>query len=193
MNPIKTHSHHMLGKYLAEEYLLHAPKRYIVAFLIGCTQPDKNPATYLKGSLRCRPLRGHNWESAQNYMQRIAVRLERRHRLKLLDYYTMGKLIHYTVDAFTSSHNESFTDNLNAHRFYEKNLQVHFLSYLHKRKRLRQGIGGSVMDAIRSYHTEYSAAPSGIRSDCRYSVLVSSLVVCMLLAKSTLPFPVPGL
>ena len=45
-------SHKTLGKYLADKYMTAVPKRYIQAFLLGCIEPDRNPATYLKGSVR---------------------------------------------------------------------------------------------------------------------------------------------
>lgn len=189
---MRAKSHKQLGKYLVRQYFCNAPRRYIAAFLLGCTEPDKNPATYLKGSFRCRWLRGHNWGNAQRYMERIAQRLEGRERLKLLDFYTMGKLIHYTTDAFTSAHNDEFAGDLQEHRHYERSLQDHFLTYLDQRKILRQGLNGNVMDAIRCYHSEYADLTTDIHTDCRYAVAVASLVVCMLLAKSTLKFPVPG-
>ena len=45
-------SHKLLGEYLAREYMTDIPKSYVCAFLIGCVEPDRNPATYLKGSLK---------------------------------------------------------------------------------------------------------------------------------------------
>lgn len=184
MIPTKAKSHRRLGEYLAAYYLPGAPRRYIQAFLLGCTEPDKNPSTYLKGSIRSQWMRGHNWGNAQRYMTRIANRLEKRNKLLLADYYTMGKLIHYTVDAFTYAHNEEFSGALPAHRSYEKELQAFFLSYLKHRRCLTPAVGGSVMEAIRVYHQEYANRPSDIHRDSRYCVLVSSVVVSMLLAKS---------
>lgn len=180
----KAKSHRQLGEYLAEHYLHGVPRRYIRAFLLGCTEPDRNPSTYLKGSIRSQWMRGHNWENAQRYMARIAGRLERRNKLLLADYYTMGKLIHYTVDAFTYAHNEAFTGTLPAHRSYEEELQAFFLSYLPRRSRQFPVMSGSVMEAIRTYHREYADRPSDIRRDSRYCVLVTSTVVSMLLARA---------
>ena len=71
-------SHMCLGSYLAEHYLTDVPKVYIRAFLIGCIEPDRNPATYLKGSFRNQWLRGHNYLNARRYMARISQRLERK-------------------------------------------------------------------------------------------------------------------
>lgn len=183
-NTIKTLSHRILGKYLAETYLSAVPKRYTKAFLFGCTQPDRNPTTYLKGSFRCQPLRGHHWLSSQNYMQRIARRLQQKRKFKLFDFYTMGKLIHYTADAFTASHNEIFPMDLSTHRAYEIALEDRFLSYIHQHRSPAKRIAGNVMDAIRHYHTSYTNSKDLLAADCHYSVLVTSLVVCMLLSRS---------
>lgn len=53
-------SHRCLGQYLVEHYMENIPGRYVKAFLVGCIEPDRNPVTYLKGSLRFQWLRGHN-------------------------------------------------------------------------------------------------------------------------------------
>ena len=179
---IKALSHKTLGTYLAERYLHNASKQQIRAFLLGCTQPDINPATYLKGSIRCKWLRGHNWANARSFMEKLARRLEKKQRLRLLDYYTMGKLIHYTVDAFTSSHNDHFPTDLQIHRNYESQLQAYFLPYLKGRRQSAPAAHSSIMDTICFYHKEYAAAPSNIRTDSRYCVLVTSLVLCILFA-----------
>ncbi len=181
MTHIKAHSHRMLGRFLADQYLCGAPRRYVRAFLFGCTEPDKNPATYLKGTLRVQPLRGHNWQSAQKYMQRIARRLERRKKLRLLDYYTLGKLIHYITDAFTHTHNASFREDLLAHRRYEHQLQDRFLAMLDTLPHCSRGISGSIMDAIFSFHREYSRTDAGVDTDCRYTLLAAHHVLRMLL------------
>jgi len=179
---IKRTSHKSLGRFLAQNYLQILPRRHTFAFMLGCTQPDMNPTTYLKGSLRCKWLHGHNWGNANRYMARLSRRLERRPRLHLWDYYAMGKLIHYTVDAFTSSHNDRFPDQLQAHRQYENQLQAYFLEYLKQHAPANPPTSGTVMDAIRAYHKEYIAVPTDIRRDSRYCVLVTSMIVCMLLA-----------
>ena len=96
------------------------PKRYVQAFLIGCIEPDRNPVTYLKGSIRHQWLRGHNYRNARRFMRRISVRLENKDSWNLYDYYTLGKLIHYTTDAFTYAHNDTFPTALTEHREYER-------------------------------------------------------------------------
>ena len=178
---IKAKCHKSLGQYLTQTYLPIAPRRHIAAFLLGCIQPDKNPTTYFKGSLRCKWLRGHNWSNASRYMARLARRLEQRKKLWLLDYYALGKLIHYTVDAFTSAHNDHFPAQLQQHREYENQLQNYFLEYLKQPEYANSAVSGTVMDTIRTYHAEYIRKPADIQTDSKYCVLVTSLVVCMLL------------
>lgn len=176
-------SHQYLGKYLADKYMSTLPRRYITAFLIGCIEPDRNPATYFKGSLRSQWLRGHNWGNARNYMQRLSNRLERKSKLKLLDYYSMGKLIHYTTDAFTSAHNEEFGESLADHREYEVALQDHFLGYLAQNPDIWTDARQPVMDTIISYHRDYIRRPINIHTDSRFAIIVCSMVLTRLFAQ----------
>ena len=171
----------MLGKHLASVYFTKAPRRYTLAFLTGCIQPDRNPATYLKGSLHHRLLHGHNWTNSQKYIQKLCRRLESRKKLRLLDFYSMGKLIHYVTDAFTFTHNEWFDRDILTHRYYETDLEHQFLKTLNSFRSPSAQNSGNVMDTIRSYHAEYRRFPVSMSADCRYSILVSSLVVAMLL------------
>lgn len=175
-------SHQQLGLYLAETYMSHLPKRYVKAFLIGCIEPDRNPATYLKGSLRQQWLRGHNWGNAQNYMRKVARRLENRKALRLLDYYAMGKLIHYTTDAFTSAHNAHFSENLHDHRAYEVALQNHFIQYLSQKPTIWTDAKRPIMDMIQRYHANYIRRPVNIHTDTRFAIIVSCMVVTRIFA-----------
>ena len=177
-------SHKLLGEYLAREYMTGAPKRYVRAFLIGCVEPDRNPATYLKGSLKFQWLRGHNYRNARSYMSRLSRRLENRSRLRLLDYYSIGKLIHYTTDSFTSAHNDSFPTRLEEHRTYEVMLQHYFLSFLSQNPLPAAAPGQRVMDAIRAQHRLYSRFPADIRTDTRFAFAACCGILATLLPKS---------
>lgn len=174
-------SHQFLGRYLVQNYMSDAPKRYTRAFLLGCIEPDRNPATYLKGSIRSQWLRGHNYGNAKRYMYRISRRLERKERLHLLDYYTLGKLIHYTTDAFTYAHNEEFSTDLGDHMEYEKALQNHFLEYLRTDPPVDTASARSVMDAIRRYHFEYIRRDVDIQTDAKYALMACCCVLALLL------------
>ena len=163
-------SHYQLGSYLAETYLNHLPQRCIRAFLAGCTEPDRNPLTYLKGSFREQWLRGHNYRNARRCMHRISRRLEQKSHWNLFDYYTLGKLIHYTADAFTHAHNESFPDNLTQHRAYEAELQEHFLQYLKQDPQIHPKAATSVITVIRQYHAEYRKQCPNVATDSRFAL-----------------------
>lgn len=174
-------SHKLLGRYLVDKYLADQPRRFSKAFLIGCIEPDRNPTTYLKGSIRSHWLRGHNWSNAQRFMDRISQRLEKKEKLGLLDYYALGKLIHYTMDSFTYAHNEHFNDNLRQHRTYERLLHRYFSRYLPGHKESRLSTFGSVMSTIRHYHSDYMDRPAGVFNDTKFTINVCGLVMDMLL------------
>lgn len=170
-------SHVRLGQFLRKEYLPHVPALYARAFLLGCTEPDKNPTTYLKGSLRAQWLRGHNYENASRFIRRLAIRLERKNSYNLWDYYTLGKLIHYTADAFTYAHNSSFPTDLQQHHVYEVALQNYFLDYLAQATIREKPDTAPVWELIRSAHDQYLKAPSHIFRDTDFAFSVACAVM----------------
>ena len=176
-------SHRHLGKYLVNRYMTTASCYYQVAFLFGCFEPDWNPVTYIKGSLRFQWLRGHNYRNAYRYMRRIAHRLEKKKVLKLLDYYTLGKLIHYTADSFTYAHNDSFPPSLEAHREYEVNLQEYFLRYVQSDPRIDTQPAATIIDTIRYYHLKYEAREINVFKDATYAVTVCCCILTLLLTE----------
>ena len=177
---MRGNSHRCLGTYLADHYMPQIQPWKRRLFLIGCVQPDKNPATYLKGSRRSQWLRGHNYLNALPYIAKLARRLESRRRLRLVDYYSLGKLIHYTTDAFTSAHNQTFPKSLRVHREYEARLQEYFLSFLARKPQPPAKTQGSVMQRIRSFHRDYALLPSHVGTDTRYAFTVCCLVMGIL-------------
>ena len=175
-------SHISLGQFLIARYFPDLPRRYHRAFLLGCIEPDRNPVTYLKGSFRCQWLRGHNYPNARRFMEKIAARLEGRKHLTLFDYYTLGKLIHYTADAFTYAHNATFPGDLSFHRAYEIRLQTYFLNYLKNPPCLDIRPSGRIMDDIGSYHRSYSLREADIHRDCLFTLQASCCVLAVLTA-----------
>lgn len=173
-------SHRQIGAYLAGVYFPHIPPVYRRAFLLGCIEPDRNFATYFKGSIRAQWLRGHNYENAKKYMSRIARHLENKPRWNCLDYYTAGKLIHYTVDAFTYAHNASFPTDLREHKVYEAALQDYFLEFLKSHNTSPRKPYHSVMDTIQKNHCEYLRTTPNILRDAAYAFSVSCCVAQML-------------
>ena len=117
-------------------------------------------------------------------MQRIALRLQEKPKLNLFDFYTLGKLIHYTADAFTAAHNESFQGNLQEHRSYESSLHQSFLGYFQIIPQAKPNNRENIMDAIRFYHVHYRQNIASAALDCYYCVAVTSMVLGMLFPSS---------
>lgn len=185
-NFMRGKSHRYLGQYLIRHYMNDVPQLFKKAFLIGCVEPDRNPATYLKGSIRCQWLRGHNYRNARRFMRCISLRLEKKENLNVLDYYTLGKLIHYTTDAFTYAHNDTFPTNLADHREYEVALQKHFLRYIEKDPQVDPKVARSIMEAIYSYHREYEELEANIHIDSHFALAACCCVVAVLFPKPIL-------
>ena len=176
-------SHTQLGRYLADTYFSQAPRRCRRAFLLGCIQPDRNPSTYLKGSLRAQWLRGHNYENAKYVIFRPAKRLEAKPRWNILDYYAAGKLIHYTTDAFTFAHNASFPVNLHEHKIYEDRLQTYFLQFLQTHHTPEQRPEPTIRETITKNHLAYLSCTPDIFRDARYAFGVTCCVATLLSGK----------
>ena len=179
-------SHRYLGQYLIEHYMNDLTSVQKKAFLIGCIEPDRNPMTYLKGSIRCQWLRGHNYRNARRFMRSISWRLEHKDTLNVYDCYTLGKLIHYTTDAFTYAHNDTFSTALADHREYEVALQEHFLSYIEQDPQVDTRVARTVMEAIYSYHREYEALEANIQIDSRFALAACCCVIAVLFPKPLL-------
>ena len=176
-------SHRCLGEYLADHYLADIPFHYRQAFLVGCVEPDLNPLTYLKGSIRCQWLRGHNYRNARRFMRAISWRLEKRKVMRTWDYYTLGKLIHYVTDAFTYAHNDAFSSDLSDHREYEAALQEHFLQYIQDDPKIDIHTARTIMEAIYSYHREYESCLADVHTDAKFVLRVCCCILSILFVK----------
>lgn len=118
------------------------------AFLLGCIEPDRNPATYLKGSIRCQWLRGHNYRNARALYACHFQPGWKRRKSSACSTTIPWQALHYTTDAFTYAHNDTFPTALSDHREYEAALQDHFLEYMKQDPKVNPKIAGSVMEAI---------------------------------------------
>lgn len=185
---MKAVSHKQLGAYLVDQYIADAPKRYIRAFKLGCVEPDKNPATYLKGSFRHQWLRGHNWSNMGNYLEKLSSKLEEKAKMRMLDFYKLGKLIHYIADAFTLAHNSSFDRNLKVHREYETRLEEYFPLLLGFYKHSYVPFTRTVADMIYIFHKDYIHRPQSIYTDAAFSVTVCSSVLKRILDEKQLSY-----
>ncbi|MEG0779640.1 MAG: zinc dependent phospholipase C family protein [Oscillospiraceae bacterium] len=179
---MKRESHKILGNYLMEQLQELPAYRYQKAFLLGCIEPDSNPLTYLKGSRSIQWLRGHNYRNAERWIGSTCGKLEARETWRLLDYYRLGKLIHYTSDAFTFAHNETFLEDIRAHRSYEAKLQRYFKTTLALQYNAEsQQCYDSVMAAIEAAHDRYMEAATSIATDVTYILEMAGQVFASLI------------
>lgn len=177
---MRANSHRQFGYFLADRYLPDLPKRHLKAFLTGCTQPDRNPTTYLKGSIRNRLLHGHDYISAKRYLFRLIRILQKRKYWGMIDYYRLGKLFHYLADAFTHAHSNTFSGSLSDHRKYEYALHLHFLKQLKHPHRIFSPMRQDITANISVYHRLYLQTPPSISTDADYIIGTSCLVMEML-------------
>lgn len=160
-------SHRMIASFLSCTFLQHADTVHKKLFYIGCVIPDRNPVTYLKGSFRHKIFHGHHWHNASEYIEKLSVILEKRDRFNSLDYYTLGKLIHYIADAFTYPHNAHYTGNLKEHKNYELLLEP-FINRQCTHALTMSEFNCSLRELICNYRLSYILAGSGIQTDAVY-------------------------
>lgn len=187
---MQTRDHKLLG-----EYLLHKSGRELsslakIAFMIGNVEPDRNPFTYLHGMLKGKKFHGHNYENILPIMRKIYTSLKNHKYLGILNYYHLGKLIHYTADTFTYPHNEIYKNGLRAHRRYESRLHEKFLMAM------QEGMSrnGDVprlekFEELEDIHREYLRNVGDYFWDCRYILKASAMVVQSCLNEIAAPIP----
>ena len=174
---MRNKSHALMGQILLHEYLADLPAVHAKVFLLGCTEPDKNPATYIKGSLRSQWMRGHNYSNANRYIMRLARRLDQQEYFSPWDCYRLGKLIHYCQDAFTFAHDERFPKDLKTHRRYEARLQNYFLDQATRRPIPSRRFQNPPMALILTMHEAYSRLPGSIETDTDYAFRTCCLLI----------------
>lgn len=179
---MRNKSHALMGQILLHEYLADLPAVHAKVFLLGCTEPDKNPATYIKGSLRSQWMRGHNYSNANRYIMRLARRLDQKEYFSPWDCYRLGKLIHYCQDAFTFAHDERFPKDLKTHRRYEARLQNYFLDQATRRPIPSRRFQNPPMALILTMHEAYSRLPGSIETDTDYAFRTCCLLTQRLTA-----------
>jgi hypothetical protein len=174
-------SHWLLASTLLRRYQGFPRKQYEWAFLLGSCQPDCNPLSYLKGSLRGRFLRGHDFSNSRSYLNSRIRRLRERTRWTLWHYYTLGKLTHYLADAFTFPHNETYEDSLTAHRRYEAQLRHQLAEHIGLRRANFTPRCRDLSTALTELHRQYLSAASHLQRDMEYILDSTFLLVSTLL------------
>ena len=170
-------SHKLLASSLLESVDGFRARRFELAFLFGSFQPDCNPLTYLKGSIRAYKFRGHNYSNSRRYIERRIRRLQARRRWTTWQYYTLGKLTHYLADAFTYPHNENYSESLLEHRHYEDELRQYLASYLENCSLRPIKARQDVIAAIDELHRQYMDTVADMRRDVQYILRAVNLLM----------------
>lgn len=179
-------SHHILGEYLIDNSLNEATEPERKAFLFGCTEPDRNITTYLKGTFTAKAFHGHNFENCQSCIMRLIRRLSEGNE-GILYYYRLGKLTHYILDSFTWPHNNGFQGSITDHVEYEHTLHPLFCSYLEKQTvTAAHQCGDDYYSWFLAKHREYLETRTGMEDDCSFAAAaaVTATVYFMELQKS---------
>ena len=96
------------------------------AFEYGCVTPDINPVTYIKG---------HTYSGTIDNVKNVLSRLHGKLR-NPIDYFQLGRAVHFIGDYFTFPHTPLFRGTLAEHRSYERKLH----EYISRQKDLPDGI-----------------------------------------------------
>jgi hypothetical protein len=174
---LQKRSHTLLASALLRSQHGFQAKRFEWAFLFGSFEPDCNPLSYLKGSLRGKKFGGHNFTNSQRYIFSQIRRLQSRSNWTIWQYYTLGKLTHYLADAFTYPHNDHFPDGLLDHHRYETNLRLEFANVMSQRSLQKVSYHYDLISAISDLHREYLAYGSDQGRDIQYIVLATELLM----------------
>lgn len=181
---MKQESHRRLGRYLIEQLDNQPKRRHAKAFLIGCIEPDRNPFTYLKGSIRAKWFYGHNYQNAQRWIEKTIRCLQNKSSWNLFDYYRLGLVIHYTSDAFTYVHNNCFNEPISEHLAYENQLQQMFFQRMEEFRVRHEARMRDINEVFRNLHDQYLEVSADVYRDCQYILEMTNRVFRQLLPEA---------
>ncbi len=161
-------SHKLLASMLLKSEEGFRAKRYEWAFLFGSFEPDCNPFSYLKGTIRAKRFGGHNYTNSQRFIARKIRLLQRKSHWNLWNYYTLGKMTHYVADAFTFPHNTHYPDSMLAHHQYETDLRADLEEYFKNRSLERKAHRADVVGDLTRLHQFYMQSGADQHMDIQY-------------------------
>ncbi len=180
---MRTIDHKFLGIQLAETYLSRIPQKMRQSFLMGNIEPDYNPLTYLRGSLKAHLFHGHHFENAKTYIDTLILHLSGAGFHERKDYFRLGRLMHYLADAFTFAHNETFPGTLREHTEYEEELHQYFIS----KDRLLSPSADFLLTKNTGdwhrLHEIYQGERADVRNDAAYIPMITGSVMVSLLCR----------
>ncbi len=170
-------SHKLLANMLLKSEDGFRTKRYEWAFLFGSFQPDCNPFSYLKGSIRATRFGGHNYSNSKHFICRHIEKLQTRKRWNIWHYYTLGKMTHYLADAFTFPHNTHYTDSMLAHHVYETDLRGYLEKYMEARTMRHKAFRENVVESLTQLHDYYMQSAADQAMDVQYILEATAMLM----------------
>lgn len=176
---MKTKDHKIMAKHLLNCADIYIVKSLKAAFILGNIEPDRNPFTYLRGSIKNQMLRGHNFDNSYESIVKLVRRIQLHGCTRMRDFYLLGKLTHYVADAFTFPHNKEFTGGLLEHCNYESTLHLYVMKFLEDENvKVKVNITSDVLiQKICLMHQKYLQEEKGFSLDCSYIMQT----VCMVM------------
>lgn len=178
---MKTEDHFRLAIHLKNQYLKNLPALSKLAFIIGSVEPDVNLFTYLLG-WKIRFLYGHNWNNAKKYLEN---KLQKTAHAQKVNWFSVGRIVHFTADAFTYTHNSYFVGGFYKHTKYEKQMHQYFIPQMTKAHPRFNNSGENLHQYILKRHNEYMWAPPSAKTDTEFILSAVNLITNHFFIKAT--------
>ena len=183
---MKQESHRRLARYLLG--LTPQIKRRPIccrAFLIGCSLPDYNLFTYLRGFPRSVGVWGHSRPYSERICLQTLARLRKSGVQRVRDFYALGALVHYLADSFTHPHTQAFKGGLRLHNAYERALRTCFPACIRAAKRKRLPSPPTDPEAfLRTAYAAYERHKPDPRNDGRFVLFVCGMICLSILKEN---------
>ena len=180
---MQKHDHKCLAKYLLRNVKDKIPAPYRAAFVFGNYEPDINYLTYMHSFWKFDKFHGHHYDNVRPTILRLLRKLERHpNHMMLLDYYRLGKCMHYVADIFTFPHNPQFTGTIPEHMEYEEKLHNRLTEIFAEQDALYYltlpADKENIKEEIFMLHANYISGQEqyGIEHDCRYILTAARML-----------------
>ncbi len=156
------------------------------AFEYGCISPDVNPLTYIKG---------HTYAGTASYVRKTLSRIHGKLKTPV-DFFDLGRAVHFIGDYFTFPHTPLFSGTLAEHVSYEKLLHKHIVSEKNEilaESRLDLSNAGKCIRLLESVQEKYYKAKNSFENDWNYiRFMCSSIAMSAASCKVRLPKLIPS-
>jgi len=148
-------------------------------FKLGNIEPDFNPVTYLRGFKTVEHFRGHNYRNVCDTIRHLTFNLLYTGDNNAKTYYYLGKLCHYTTDAFTYPHNVTFEGTIRQHIQYEKALKWYFIRFILQNPTppVLRPYSGTLYDQIDRIHRQYLRSVPNRENDSAFTLQAVSNIM----------------